>query len=63
MRWLFENDICWCADSNKCGNTGCFRHLNNKSSDEKIFTCGWLMDTEYCPLVEYIEDEKILEER
>lgn len=52
MNMWWQSDICWCADSNRCTNTECFRHLANKNDEEKIFTCGALMDTEYCPMSE-----------
>ena len=47
---MWESDICWCADSDRCMNTDCFRHWSNKNDEERIFTCGKLMGTEYCPL-------------
>ena len=50
MQTWFDNDICWCADSNRCENTECFRHLTNKNDEERIFTCGNLMGSEYCPM-------------
>ena len=43
----FEDDICWCADSDECENLECFRHLSNKT-DYGVFTLSHLMDTEYC---------------
>ena len=46
----FESDICWCADSIRCENTECFRHLCNKSDEERIFTCSHLIGSEYCPM-------------
>lgn len=55
-KFSFENDICWCADSERCLRRDCFRHLNNKDDDEKIFTCGHLMGTEYCKM--YKEGEE-----
>lgn len=54
--WFEESDICWCADSIKCTNTKCFRHLANKNDKERIFTCGSLMGTEYCELTKESED-------
>ena len=50
MDMWFDSDICWCADSIRCENTECFRHLSNKNDEERIFTCGSLMGTEYCPM-------------
>ena len=47
--WFDNSDICWCSDSVRCENTECFRHLTNKNDGERIFTCGSLMGTEYCP--------------
>lgn len=46
---FFEDDICWCGNSNECNNIDCFRHLNNRKTKEGIFTVGLLKDTEYCP--------------
>ena len=50
-RWsdamFFEDDICWCSDSDKCNNTNCFRHMSNRKT-AGIFTTGSLMGTEYC---------------
>ena len=55
LKW--ESDICWCADStDKCLNTDCFRHLCNKSDEERIFTCSHLIDSEYCPMSKEGED-------
>lgn len=56
MQMWFESDITWCSDSIKCTNTECFRHLTNKNDEEKIFTCGALMGTEYCPMSEEGEE-------
>ena len=44
---FFENDICWCANRNKCDNIDCFRHISNRKS-AGIFITGLLMGTEYC---------------
>ena len=44
---FFEDDICWCSDSDRCDNTNCFRHMNNRKT-AGIFTAGSLMGTEYC---------------
>ena len=49
MDMWWQSDICWCSDSVRCENTECFRHLINKNDGERIFTCGSLMGTEYCP--------------
>lgn len=54
---MWQSDICWCMDSERCLNTSCFRHLTHKSDEEKIFTCGKLMYTEYCP--GHIEDVRM----
>ena len=50
---FFDDDICWCADSEKCSNTDCFRHMSNRKEVAGIFTTSHLADTEYC--VEYKE--------
>ena len=52
MGITWQGDICWCMDSERCTNTECFRHMDNKSDSEKIFTCSYLMGTEYCPMSE-----------
>ena len=52
MDMWFDNDICWCGDSDKCTNYECFRHLDNMKDITYpcIFTCSNLMGTEVCPL-------------
>ena len=57
MEMWFDSDICWCADSIRCTKTDCFRHLTNKNDEERIFTCGSLMGSEYCLLDKDKEDE------
>lgn len=55
MDMWFDDDICWCADSDRCKNTECFRHMSNRRSavaGPDIFTCACLMSTEICPLTE-----------
>lgn len=55
LKW--DDDICWCADSaDKCLNTECFRHMENKSDETRIFTYAHLMGTEYCPMSEEGEE-------
>lgn len=58
MNWLFDDDICWCAnsafkDKNRCDNTECFRHLShrrrNPYTTTDIFTQGTLKGTPSCP--------------
>ena len=56
MDMWFDSDICWCADSDRCKNTECFRHWSHKPADERIFTCGKLMGTEYCELTKESEN-------
>ena len=46
---FFEDDICYCGNSDECNNISCFRHTNNRRIKEGIFTVGLLKDTEYCP--------------
>ena len=57
MDMWFDSDICWCADSMRCTKINCFRHLSNKNDEERIFTCGSLMGSEYCLLDKDKEDE------
>lgn len=57
MQMWWDDDICWCADSERCTNYECFRHLDNMKDKEYpcIFTCSNLMGTEICPLSEESE--------
>ena len=48
----FDDDICWCGNSDTCENKECFRHLDNKKIKEGIYTLGLLKNTIYCPLNE-----------
>ena len=52
MQMWWDDDICWCADSERCTNYECFRHLDNMKDKTYpcIFTCSNLMGTEICPL-------------
>lgn len=50
MSWLFEDDICWCGDSDTCENKECFRHLDNRTVKEGIYTISCLRHTDICPL-------------
>ena len=63
MDMWFNSDICWCADSETCKRTDCFRHLNNKNNQERIFTMSHLRYTELCLLSEECEIEKDNEKR
>ena len=56
---MFEDDICWCADSQNCKNDECFRHMNNRTVRQGIFTMSHLMWTDLCPLKE--ETEEVIE--
>lgn len=65
MGW-FDDDICWCGNSNLKGEKGCdriecFRHLSNRKPQARpdIFTCGSLKNTPDCPY--YKEKEKCSE--
>ena len=52
---MFDDDICWCADSDRCKNKNCFRHMSNRrhyTEGPDIFTCAKLMGTDICPLDE-----------
>lgn len=54
MSWLFEDDICWCYNSQLvdelgCNKVECFRHMSNRKNKKGIFTCSYLKDTPDCP--------------
>lgn len=50
---MWEDDICWCADSERCTHTECFRHMDNRTQKVGIFTMSHLMGVEnLCPLTE-----------
>lgn len=53
----FNDDICWCGNSENCTHTECFRHLENKPDEERIFTMSYLKWTEYCPVYNEKEGE------
>lgn len=54
---LFDDDICWCSDSDRCDKFECFRHMTNRmhQSELGVFTSASLMGTRDCP---YFEEEK-----
>lgn len=54
---MFEYDICWCGNSENCIHTECFRHLENKPDEERIFTMSYLKWTELCPIYNEMEGE------
>lgn len=56
MSFLFDDDICWCA--NECDNLNCFRNLKNRKRqavDHDVYTAAYLKDTECCPSIENLE--------
>lgn len=57
---FFDDDICWCSDSDHCDKFECFRHMTNRmQSSDFVFTSGSLMGTADCP---YFEGERNQEE-
>lgn len=54
---MFNDDICWCHNSELEGDIGCnkkdcFRHMSNRKKPEDgpdIYTRADLKDTVYCP--------------
>ena len=58
MSWLFDDDICWCGNSNICGITECFRHLNNRKLQPAPDICsmGLFMGNPDCPYYDEMED-------
>ena len=48
---FIHNDITWCADSCKCKNRDCYRHIANRIIEEgpNIYTAASFNGTEYCP--------------
>lgn len=54
VNFYIDDDICFCADSDRCKRTDCFRHMVNHRRPETgpdIFTCSKLMWTELCPMI------------
>ncbi len=51
MSWLLDDDICWCADSDICEATRCFRHLKHREPNPApdILTLAHFKDTPDCP--------------
>lgn len=62
MSWLFNDDICWCGNSNECDITECFRHLSNRRPQPKpdIYTMANFMGNIDCP---YFQRYKTFEEK
>lgn len=61
---FWDNDICWCADSDKCKIKECFRHLSNKPvvKGTDIFTMSHLFGSEMCPFFELVSEQEFIEE-
>ena len=58
---LFDDDICWCGDSNRCDKKECIRHMSNRTPQPEpdLYTCAQFMGTKDCPyLKEYENDEE-----
>lgn len=60
MSWLFDDDISWCGNSEYCGITECFRHLNNRRPQPApdIFTVGLFQNTPDCPYYNLKQEEE-----
>jgi len=55
---FFDDDICWCSDSDHCDKFECFRHMTNRmQSSDFVFTSGSLMGTTDCPYFEGGKEE------
>jgi hypothetical protein len=52
--WFFDDDICWCGNSDICNITECFRHMSNRKpqTPPDIFTQAAFMNTPDCPYYE-----------
>ena len=46
----WSDDICWCADSDTCDQTNCFRHLTNKDDRTTYYSAASMKWTVYCPM-------------
>ena len=61
MSWLFDDDLTWCADGQWCGHKECYRNILNRIPPEdgsiNLFTCGYLMRSDFCPYFEEVENE------
>ena len=59
MSSFFNDDICWCGDSDICNITECFRHMNNRKPQPSpdVFTMASLMNTSICPFYEEQSEE------
>ena len=47
---FFDDDICWCGDSDNCPRTDCFRHMSNRKhrNQPDIFTLARFQGTPDC---------------
>jgi len=61
MTWLFDDDICWCGDSDNCPRTDCFRHMSNrrKSEGTDIFTYALFKDTPDCVFAKEMKNNEL----
>lgn len=57
--WMLD-DICWCADSERCDITKCFRHFNNRRPQPApdICTMALFQGTPDCPYYESEQEEE-----
>lgn len=59
MSWLFDDDVCWCGNSDICGVTECFRHLKNRKPQSKpdVCTMANFMGNPDCPYYDEFEED------
>ena len=60
LKTFVHNDITWCANSDACENTKCYRHLFNRIPEEgvNIVTMAAFKGSELCPLREQMRKGK-----
>lgn len=54
----FEDDICWCNNSQQCKHEDCFRNLRQMKGEYKYFTISNLQGTELCPYAYEFKEKK-----
>ena len=59
MFYDFEDDICFCLDSDNCDHTDCRRHDSNIKYKDIHHSYSYFKNTEYCKYSDPIPEEKL----
>lgn len=59
MFYNFEDDICFCFDSENCNHTDCWRHDSNIKYKDVPHSYSYFKNTEYCQYSNPISEERL----